>query len=551
VRFQGGLGLGALTAIAAAAFVAAQGNGGNVFVDVTEPAGVRFKHVNGATGKKYLPETMGSGVAFLDFDGDGFQDLLLVNSMNWPGQKGPRSTPALYRNNGTGTFTDVTKAQGLDIEMYGMGVAAADYDNDGRIDIYLTGLGGNRLFHNVGGRFVDVTARAGVANGGFSTGALFFDYDKDGNLDLFVLNYVMWSLEKDIHCSLNGKSKSYCTPEAYKGQSATLYRSRGNGTFEDATKRAGLLNPESKALGVTLLDFDSDSWMDLFVANDTLPNRLYRNHGNGTFREVGTSAGIAFGESGAARAGMGTDAADYDGSGRPSLVVGNFTNEMMALYRNDGGGLFIDEAPGSTVGQVSMLSVTFACFFFDFDLDGRPDIFALNGHVADDIESVQPKVKYAQVPHLFRNLGSRRFESAISLAGALKQPTVGRGAAYADIDNDGDLDLAVTANGGAARLFRNEAGSRNNWLRVRTVGTKSNRDGIGARVTLTTASGKPWGVVRTGSSYLSQSELALTFGLGSAGKAARVEVAWPSGIVDTLTEVAANQTITVVEGKGR
>jgi hypothetical protein len=540
-----------LAALTVAALTTAQGGAGVTFVDVTRIAGVSFGHVNGASGKKYLPETMGSGVAFLDFDGDGFQDLLFANSMNWPGKAGTRSTPALYRNNRTGTFTDVTKAAGLDIEMYGMGVAAADYDNDGRVDIYLTGLGGNLLFRNAGGRFVDVTAQAGVGNGGFSTGALFFDYDKDGKLDLFVLNYVEWSIATDLHCTLNGKTKSYCTPESYKGQSAALYRNRGDRTFEDVTRRAGLHSTTSKALGVTMLDFDSDSWPDLFVANDTQPNKLHRNNGDGTFKDVGMSAGLAFSEAGVARAGMGTDAADYDGSGRPSLVVGNFVNEQMALYHNEGSGLFIDEAPTSTIGKVSMLSVTFACFFFDFDLDGRPDIFALNGHVADDIESVQPRVTYAQPPHLFRNLGGKRFESVIASAGALKQPTVGRGAAYADFDNDGDLDLVLTANGGAARLFRNDSGNRNHWLRVRTVGTKSNRDGIGARVTLTTASGKPWGVVRTGSSYLSQSELVLTFGLGDGVKVPRIEIAWPSGIVDVLSDVAANQTITVVEGKSR
>jgi hypothetical protein len=550
VSVRRGLMLGTLAALTATALATAQSGAGLVFVDVTQSAGVRFKHVNGATGKKYLPETMGSGAAFLDFDGDGFQDILLVNSMNWPGQKGPRSTPALYKNNRAGTFTEVTKAKGLDLEMYGMGVAAADYDNDGRVDIYLTGLGGNHLFHNVGGRFVDVTAKAGVSNGGFSTGAAFLDYDKDGKLDLFVLNYVEWSIEKDLHCTLNGKTKSYCTPESYKGQSAALYRNRGDGTFEDATKRAGLLNPASKALGVTMLDFDSDSWPDLFVANDTQPNKLYRNNGNGTFKDVGTSAGVAFSEAGVARAGMGTDAADYDGSGRPSLIIGNFSNEMMALYHNEGTGLFIDEAPTSTIGRVSLLSLTFSCFFFDFDLDGRPDIFALNGHVADDIESVQPKVKYAQAPHLFRNLGDKRFAAVTPTSGdALQKPTVGRGAAYADFDNDGDLDLLVTANGGPARLLRNDGGNRNHWLRVRTVGTKSNRDGIGARVTLTTATGKPWGLVRTGSSYLSQSELLLTFGLGAEVKVPRVEVAWPSGIVDVLKDVAANQTLTVEEGK--
>jgi len=540
-----------LAALGAALATAAPA--GIVFTDATQPSGIRFKHTNGAFGKKYLPETMGSGGAFLDFDGDGRQDVLLVNSKNWPGRAGPRATPALYRNAGNGTFADVTKTAGLDVEMYGMGVAAADYDNDGRIDIYLTGLGGNRLFRNLGGgRFADVTAKAGVGGGGFSTSAAFFDYDKDGSLDLFVANYVEWSIEKDLYCTLDGKTKSYCTPESYRGQSQTLYRNRGDGGFEDVTERAGLKNPASKALGVTLLDFDGDSWLDLFVANDTQPNKLYRNDGKGRFTDVGMAAGVAFSEAGVARAGMGVDAADYDGSGRPSLIIGNFSNEMMALYHNEGSGLFIDEAPASTLGQVTLLSLTFGCFFFDYDLDGRPDIFGINGHVADDIEAVQPKVKYAQPPHLFRNLGGKRFEAVTAASGeALTRPMVGRGAAYGDYDGDGDLDLLVTSNGGPARLLRNDGGNRSHYLRVRTVGARSNRDGIGARVTVTAAGGaKSWGLVKTGSSYCSQSELPLTFGLGAATRAARVEVAWPSGQVDVLTDVAADRAITVEEGKG-
>jgi len=544
--------LGAL-ALAAAAFAASPPPQGRVvFTDVTQAAGIRFQHVNGAFGKKYLPETMGSGAAFLDFDGDGWQDVLLVNSKNWPGRPGPRALPALYHNNRDGTFTDVTKGSGLDVESYGMGVAAADYDNDGRVDVYLTALGGNRLFRNLGdGRFADVTAKAGVRNGGFSTSAAFLDYDKDGKLDLLVCNYVEWSLEKDLYCTLDGKTKSYCTPESYQGQSPALYRNRGDGSFEDVTRRAGLDDPASKALGVALLDFDGDGWLDLFLANDTQPNKLYRNKGNGTFGDVGMAAGVAFSEAGVARAGMGADAADYDGSGRPSLIIGNFSNEMMALYHNEGTGLFIDEAPTSSIGQVSLLSLTFGCFFFDYDLDGLLDIFASNGHVANDIEAVQPKVKYAQPPHLFHNLGGRRFEAVAAASGeALQRPMVGRGAAYGDYDNDGDLDLLVTSNGGPARLLRNDGGNRNHYLRVRAVGGPSNRDAIGARVTLTTPQGgKEWALVKTGSSYCSQSELPLTFGLGAALKAARVEVAWPSGRVDLFPDVPAGQTLTVQEGK--
>jgi len=524
-----------------------------VFTDVTAAAGIRFKHNSGAFGKKYLPETIGAGGAWLDFDGDGWPDLLLANSKNWPGRPGPPTRPALYRNNHDGTFTDVTRGSGLDVDMYGLGVAAADYDNDGKTDVYLTGLGGNRLFRNLGGgKFADVTAKAGVANGGFSTSAVFFDYDKDGKLDLFVANYVEWSIDKDLFCTLDGTHKSYCTPESYKGQSPALYHNRGDGTFEDVTAKAGLQNPSSKALGVTLLDYDGDGWLDLFVANDTQPNKLYRNKGNGTFAEVGMAAGVAFNEGGVARAGMGVDAADYDGSGRPSLIIGNFSNEMMALYHNEGTGLFIDEAPTSTLGQATLLSLTFACFFFDYDLDGRPDIFAGNGHVADDIATVQPKVRYAQPPHLFRNAGGGRFEVMDDKLGpAFARPMVARGAAYADFDGDGDLDLLVTTNNGPARLLRNDGGNRNHFLRVHTVGTRSNRDGIGARVTATPeGAAKRWGIVKTGSSYASQSELTLTFGLGPTARASKVEVAWPSGTVDTIPNVPADRTIIVEEGKG-
>jgi hypothetical protein len=545
----------ALLAVAAAAVaaLAVAADVPIVFTDVTAAAGIRFKHNSGAFGKKYLPETIGAGGAWLDFDGDGWPDLLLANSKNWPGRPGPPTRPALYRNNHDGTFTDVTRGSGLEVDMYGLGVAAADYDNDGKTDVYLTGLGGNRLFRNLGGgKFADVTARAGVANGGFSTSAVFFDYDEDGKLDLFVANYVEWSIDKDLFCTLDGTHKSYCTPESYKGQSPALYRNCGDGTFEDVTAKAGLQNASSKALGVTLLDYDGDGWLDLFVANDTQPNKLYRNKGNGTFAEVGMAAGVAFNEAGVARAGMGADAADYDGSGRPSLIIGNFSNEMMALYHNEGTGLFIDEAPTSTLGQATLLSLTFACFFFDYDLDGRPDIFAGNGHVADDIATVQPKVRYAQPPHLFRNAGGGRFEVMDDKLGpAFARPMVARGAAYADFDGDGDLDLLVTTNNGPARLLRNDGGNRNHSLRVHTVGTRSNRDGIGARVTVSAEGGaKQWGIVKTGSSYASQSELTLTFGLGPTARTSKVEVAWPSGTVDTIPNVPADQTITVEEGKG-
>jgi len=523
------------------------------FTDVTAQAGIRFRHNSGAFGRKYLPETMGSGAAFLDADGDGWQDIFLVNSRNWPGRKGAPSFPALYRNKGDGTFADVTAAAGLQVELYGLGVASADYDNDGLVDLYVTALGRNRLFRNLGGlRFADVTDRAGVGDSGFSTCAAWFDYDRDGRLDLFVCHYVEWSIEKDLHCTLDGTSKSYCTPESYAGQSASLYRNKGDGTFENVTRAAGLYDSSSKALGVALIDVNADGWMDLFVANDTQPNRLYRNNRNGTFTDIGVTSGVAFNEAGVARAGMGVDAADYDGTGRQSLVIGNFSNEMMALYTNEGTGLSIDQAPATVIGRASLLTLTFACFFFDYDLDGLPDIFAANGHVADDITRVQPNVKYAQPPHLFRNLGSRRFEDVSRQVGmSFQQPMVARGAAYGDYDRDGDLDLLISTNNGPARLLRNDGDTRNNGIRVTTIGTSGNRDGIGARVQAFVG-GKPgpWGVVKTGSSYLSQSELPVTLGLGAATAISGLRITWPNGRVDNVPALDANQHVTVQEGKG-
>jgi enediyne biosynthesis protein E4 len=522
------------------------------FVDVTAAAGIAFRHQNGAFGRKYLPETMGSGGAFLDADGDGWLDIFLVNSKTWPGRPASRARHALYRNNANGTFSDVTVASGLGVEMYGMGVAAADYDNDGRVDIYLTGLDGNRLFRGTGaGKFVDVTEKARVPGGGFSTSALWFDYDRDGRLDLYVARYVEWSIDKDLHCTLDGKTKSYCTPESYKGQSPILYRNRGDGTFEDATQAAGLYAPASKALGVALLDFDTDGALDLFVANDTQPNRLYRNRGDKTFVDVGTTAGVAFNEAGVARAGMGVDAADIDGSGRPSLVIGNFSNEMMALYRNEGNGLFIDDAPTSTIGRRSLLTLTFACFFFDYDLDGLQDIFAANGHVADDISRVQPRVSYAQPPHLFRQVSAARFEDVSGQSGAdFSRAMVARGAAYGDYDGDGDLDLLVTTNNGPARLLRND-GQENRAVRLALRGVASNRDAVGARVTAHLAGNtRRVHMVKTGSSYLSQSELTLTIGLGAAASIAKIDIEWPNGKVEGLPSTQPGQTLFVEEGRG-
>ncbi|MFN8001525.1 MAG: CRTAC1 family protein [Acidobacteriota bacterium] len=399
-----------------------------------------------------------------------------------------------------------------------------------------------------------MTAKTGVGGAAtdFSTSAAWLDYDKDGKLDLFVCNYVQWTIEKDVNCTLDGTNKSYCTPEKYEGQQSRLYHNTG-AKFVDVTEKAGLLEqPLGKAMGVAVLDYDKNGWPDIFVANDTQPNKLYKNNGNGTFSEEGMIAGVALSEEGKARGGMGTDFADIDGSGNPSIIVGNFSNEGLALFRNQGKGLFTDDAPASNVGRDTMLSLTFGAFFFDYDLDGLPDIFMANGHVADDINKVQPKITYAMRPQLFRNEGKRKFSEATRKAGKpFAKPVVARGAAYGDFDNDGDLDVVLTTNGGPAYLLRNDGGNQLRFARFKTVGAGSNRDGIGAKVTVFLPDGtKQWQVVHSGSSYCSQSELPLTFGLGRNDKIDRAEIEWPSGKVDKLTNLTANQLFVVKEGSG-
>ena len=522
------------------------------FRDITQSAGIRFVHNNGAFGKKYLPETMGPGVAFIDYDNDGWPDIFFVNGMDWPGHARQHTTPKLYHNNHDGKFTDVTQKSGLAVEMFGLGVAVGDYDNDGFDDLFVTALGQSHLFHNNGnGTFTDDTQKAGLAGPReFSTGAEWVDYDRDGRLDLVVGNYVQWSLEKDLYCTMDGKSKSYCTPESYKGTSVRLWHNDGNGKFSDVTEKAGLNDPTSKTLGIAILDYDNDGWPELLFANDTQPNKLYRNNGNGTFTEKGVIAGVAFSEDGVARAGMGVDAADYDRSGAQSILISNFSNQMLGLYHNEGKGLFVDEAPRSTVGRASLLTLGFACFFFDYDNDGWQDIFVANGHIDEDIQKVQVNVKFAEPPHLFHNLGKGNFQEVTKEMGAaFGVPRVARGAAYADIDNDGRLDLLIGTNGGPAVLLHNEGGA-NHSLRVKLVGTKSNRDAIGALARITAGSDAQSLMLRGGSGYLSASEFVLTFGLGYRAQADTVEIRWPSGQVERLTNVAAGQTITVTEGKG-
>jgi hypothetical protein len=521
------------------------------FTDITQKAGIVFQQHNGAFGKKYLPETMGSGCAFIDYDGDGYPVILLLNAKDWT-PRGTHYYSALYHNNRNGTFRDVTKGSGLDVEMFAMGAAVADYDNDGKPDIYITAMDGDHLFHNEGnGKFKDATAQSGIKNANFGTGAAWVDYDKDGKADLFVANYVQWTPQTDVWCSLDGVNKSYCTPDTSKGAPSKLYHNLGNGKFEDVSQKAGIADKTSKSLGVLVVDYNNDGWPDLFIANDTQPNKLYRNNKNGTFTEEGISAGVAFGEDGAARGAMGVDWADYDHSGRASIVVGNFSNQMLGLYHNEGNGLFVDEAPNSAVGRASLLSLTFGALFFDYDLDGYADILAANGHTETDIARVQPKVQYKEPPLLFHNVGGKKFENVSNAVGAdFSRPMVARGVAVADIDRDGDLDILFTTNGGPAVLLRNDGGNRNKWISMRLEGTKSNRSALGAVVRVESALGKQWNTVRSGSSYCSQSDLALTFGLAQDAVVNKISIEWPSGTKQQFTNIPADQFLKINEAQG-
>ncbi|HEY6263929.1 MAG TPA: CRTAC1 family protein [Candidatus Acidoferrum sp.] len=523
------------------------------FSDVTASAGIQFHHNNGGYGGKFLPETLGSGCAFLDYDSDGWQDILLINGMDWAGHKLQRSTLKLYRNNRNGTFTDVTRSAGLDVEMYGMGVAVGDFNNDSFEDIFVSCVGQSRLFRNTGkGTFVDATRSSGLfGHQGFSTSALWFDYDRDGLLDLFVCNYVRWSPEHDVFCSLDGTHKSYCTPEAYRGDTCWLFHNRGDGTFEDVTAASGIFDTSSKSLGVAMFDYDKDGWPDLLVANDTQPNKLYRNLKNGKFKDVAVEAGLAFSTEGRARAGMGVDIGDFENSGKPGVAITNFDNEMTGLYRVSAPGIFDDISMLSGIGSASRNTLGFGCMFLDVDLDGLLDLAVANGHIDETVRNIRGNTGYAQSPQLFLNRGGGKFRDvAGEVGGGFAVPKVGRGLAYGDFDRDGDLDVLMTTNNGPAYLYRNDQIAHPRSIRFQLQGVKSNRDAIGAVVHIFYDGQSQVRMVRGGSSYLSQSELPLTFGLGSRDKIDRVVIDWPSGRNEEYKDLPAGRSYKCLETKG-
>ncbi len=515
-----------------------------VFRDITAAAGIDFVHTNGAYGDKLMPEGIGSGAAFFDYDNDADQDLLLVNSSWFPGhEQDTTPTLALYRNDGSGQFTDVTRQAGLAIDCYGMGVAAGDFDADGWVDLYITALGENYLLRNGQGNFVDVTNASGTAGkaSDWSTAAAFLDYDNDGDLDLFVGNYVQWSRDIDLEIDfrLTGLGRAIGAPNHFFGTTNRLYRNEGDGRFSEVSQASGIIvidpnnhAPAGKALAVAPVDYDRDGWLDLFVANDTTRNFLYHNLGGGRFEEIGMLEGIAFDRNGKATGAMGIDAAYFRNDDDIGIGIGNFANEMSSLYVTSAGQPpFVDEAILEGFGPASRLALTFGLFFFDYDLDGRLDLFQANGHLEADINLVQSSQRYAQPAQLFWNCGSAcrgRFVPVADI-GDLATPMVGRGAAYADIDNDGDLDIVVTQNGRRAVLFRNEQSLGHHWLRVRLAGNGPNRNAIGALVELSVDGVTRRQVVMPTRSYLSQTELPLTFGLGASSTVDELHITWPDG----------------------
>lgn len=536
------------------------------WVDITDSAGVNFIHCSGAKGKKLLPETMGSGCVFFDFDGDGDQDILLVNACDWPGEHDPSKpmgTLALYANDGHGVFSDVTKEAGLDVTVYGMGAASGDYDNDGKVDLFISCLGRSRLFHNEGGKFVDVTDQAGVggAEKDWSTSCGWFDCDQDGDLDLLVCHYLDWTREFDSAQEfrlVGGNERAYGRPQNFGGTFPSLFRNEGNGKFSDVSAESGfhVINPATsvplgKSLGLVFEDLDGDNKLDCVISNDTVQNFLFHNLGNGKFEEIGAMAGVAFDAAGAARGAMGIDAAAFRNDASVGVAIGNFANEMSALYVSRSRNLqFYDEAVANGFGPATRLELTFGVLFLDIDLDGRLDIFQANGHLEDDIAKVQASQHYEQPPQLFWNAGSQYNTEFMKCreqdtGSAFQKPMVGRGSSYADIDGDGDLDLLIMGCGQKPRLLRNDQKLGNHWSRVKLVGKGSNRDAIGALVELRIGDVAQYRRVSPTRSYLSQVELPVTFGLGLSDSIDRIVVTWPNGQQQTVQKPAVDQLLVI------
>jgi enediyne biosynthesis protein E4 len=523
------------------------------FVNIASEAKVAFKHENGATPQKYMPETMAGGSIILDYNNDGWPDIFFVNGGSFVDkQKAAGARHRLYRNNKDGTFTDVTATSGIGVSGFGMGACSADYDNDGWPDLYITSVGGNKLYHNNGsGAFTDVTDKAGVGSQLWSASCAFGDIDNDGYVDLYVTNYVDFSAQNNKYCVYTGDTRVYCHPNVYNGVPDILYRNNGDGTFKDVSRAAGIYRPDGKGLGVVFGDYDGDGWIDIYVANDSTPNFLFHNKGKGVFEEVGLLAGVAVGSDGQALAGMGTDMGDVDGDGLLDIFVTNLDRQTHNLYRNLGKGLFADVTFESGVGEATLPFVGFGAVFFDYDNDTDLDLAIANGDVIDNVSLFRDSTSYEQRNLLLQNDGMGKFRDVGPVSGpgfALKKPS--RSLSAADIDNDGDLDLLIGNVGHTADLLRNDGGNNNNSLSIRTVGSKSNRDGIGARLKLTIAGKVLLQEVRAGSSYLSQSDLRVHFGMGKAPRAERLEIRWPSGAVEVLQDVEANQILTVTEGRG-
>jgi enediyne biosynthesis protein E4 len=537
--------------------------GGVRFTDVTAASGIAFKHEASPTTQKYLVETMGGGVAVLDYDGDGWLDVFFTNGAELqdpmppgaePRKASPRYANRLYRNNHDGTFADVTDKAGVAGDHgYGMGVAVGDYDNDGRPDLYVTSYGTNVLYHNEGGRFRDVTARAGVAAGGWSASAGFVDYDGDGRLDLFVTRYVDFRFEENPYCGDRRPGyREYCHPRSFKGVTDVLYHNEGGGTFKDATAAAGLAGLVGKGLGVAFADYDGDGRTDVFVANDGVPGFLLRNLGQGRFEDVALAAGVGYNEEGTAVAGMGADLADYDNDGRPDLFVSTLSGETYSLYKNRGDGGFEYATVASGLAALTLLHSGWGTRLFDYDNDGWKDLFVAQGHVLDTIELTSDHLKYAEPPLLLRG-GVGRFAAVGTEAGpAFGHPWAGRGAAFGDLDNDGDTDVVVSNCGQRPYVLRNDGGNRAHWLGLSLVGTKSNRDALGAVVKTTSAAGLvQLHTVTTASSYLSASDKRVLVGLGESAAATLVEIRWPSGLVERLVDVPADRWLSVEEDSAK